>query len=159
MIFRGINIPNFSTNEFPEGELKFASMEIIQSIQKVRTELGYSIYPSRVKGALSRIKKGTSRHCALDRESDAIDWFPKKGQNLFELFSTLLEMRLFGGIGIYFDTTGYPSSSDIMIHTDLRPIDAYKRTLIWMRADGEYLYPIKDPKLYTDLYTRLGGKS
>lgn len=147
MLFNGQEIKNFDENEFPEGELEFASSEIILTMDKLRDMTKIPIYPSVMKGALARTDDEKSQHYAsLDKSvlSKAMDWFPGRGESVSRLFLMILGIGMFGGIGIYFDTNGFVHSNKIMFHTDLRKIGKNEFPTIWLRINGNYLYPLAD---------------
>lgn len=140
---------NFSKNEFSEDPNKFADPVLIHSLQELRNELGSSIYPSPVKGALARnYGSKKSQHYVGDylkpvRKSTAIDIFPE-GRPIDCLVACLSNENI-NGIGVYLGTTGVDGLPWIMFHIDIRPIDG-KIPLIWIAdKNNRYYYPQSDP--------------
>jgi len=110
----------FSPDEFPPYELEYTSAELILELNRFRRHLDSPIYPSPVSGALARNsgKSPNSRHYAVDRLSDAIDWFTDA--NPISTWWELIRWPAFGGVGIYFDTK-YRNQPHPMFHVDQRP--------------------------------------
>ena len=130
----------FSKEEFRADEVNYIDPEAMQLYDKARAATKVSWHPSNVKGAVARFSGSpTSRHYAIDRYSDALDFFIAIDTDiewfLFNLFST----GIFGAIGVYFDTTGYEYSSDVMFHVDCRH-NTMGIPLVWYRIEGEYTY-------------------
>jgi hypothetical protein len=131
------NIKHFSKWEFSEDPDFHAEPQLIETLDAFREIVGKPIYPSREKGALARFE-GTnpdSRHYAVGRKSDAIDVFVEGDirDNWMKAFCS----KLWGGIGIYFDTH-YKGHSWPMLHLDLRQ----GTTTYWYRVDKQYGHPI-----------------
>jgi len=145
IITKKVVIQNFIINEFPENEVEYADIRILQSIDQLRNILGQSIIPSKAAGALARTtddaKKSQHYSDKVNVFSKAIDWFPAKNANIYGTISKIMGSHLFGGVGVYFDTHGYSYSHDVMIHTDIRNLDKYAFTLLWFRQGGVYFYP------------------
>jgi len=127
----------FSPDEFPVGEAEFISPEAMRRYVVARKITGIPWYPSKVPGATARFDGSkTSRHYAVGRLSDALDFFPSKDVSLPWFLHQLAGSGLFGGIGLYFDTTGYTHSSDVMFHVDCRnPVMGFP--LVWF-AEEDY---------------------
>jgi len=161
MLFKGQEIEFFKEDEFPKYELDRASVGIIKALDAIRKFAGHSIYPSPVSGALSRIEGSlTSRHYAVGRDSDAIDFITQKDANLLRLLTILQGCKLFGGIGVYFDTRGLEQSHDVMFHVDLRPVEVGSSlSALWYRNRSGYHYPFKQPMKFAQLYSNLIGLS
>lgn len=117
----------FNPDEFPPDEAHYAQADLILELNRMRNVLGVPIYPSPVRGALARNEGATSRHYAVGRLSDAIDFFVDAPP--LHVFYTLLRKSKFGGIGVYFDTK-YRSRPHIMFHGDLRD-----EHVLWLRHE------------------------
>jgi len=142
-----IEMPNFKPNEFPEDPNLYAHKDMLISLQETRTRLNKPIIISRANGSLARFGDGSSssRHYAMNRYSDAIDFFPDCDP--FEAFVVISSIGLWGGIGIYFDTE-LKGLKKVMFHCDKR-----RQPLIWFRNNGKYYYPYMD-LFYQELYSR-----
>jgi len=130
----------FSKDEFRKEEVDYIDPRALNRYVRAREATRVPWYPSTVKGAVARFSGSpTSRHYAIDRYSDALDFFIAIDTDiewfLFNLFST----GIFGAIGVYFDTTGYEYSSDVMFHVDCRH-NTMGIPLVWYRIEGEYTY-------------------
>lgn len=139
-------VNNFWKGEFSEDPDKYADPQLIYDIDLMREKLGVSIYPSKASGALARFSGSeSSRHYAVDRKSDALDFFVDKSKSIVECLLLFLSYCKFGGIGVYFDTTNNEDEEHIMFHLDRRPLgEGHSRdsVLIWYRDNGEYYYPL-----------------
>ena len=150
MIINEIELPNFSENEFPKGEIKNTDPKLFFAMQDQRNILGVTMRPSPVSGALARYKtrSETSCHYADDiKKSTACDWFPGKDLSLTRIYFDVTYSQLWGGIGFYFDGKGFSDTHDTRIHTDLRPLGqghSRKITLLWFVTDGKRHYPQYD---------------
>lgn len=160
MIHCGNKIKNFKRDEFPEDVHKYADFYLMRSLQSTRDCLGEKIYPSKAEGALARFKyhdaetglvhdttkiryldffelfkKNPSNHFVfLDKKSSAIDIFCDCLP--FKAFLKILEVRLWSGIGVYFDTVGPDGLPHVMFHLDF----GRKKQLMWYRLRGQYHY-------------------
>ena len=134
----------FSWENFSEDPEEHAEPALLYTLDDYRGLLGYPLYPSPVKGGLARFRKSDegSRHCARNKKrSDASDQFPD--QDPARAVLVALTSRLWGGVGLYLDTKlrGIPWP---MLHLDLRPLGyghSQRTVLVWIRRDGEYIYP------------------
>ena len=135
---------------------QYASAELIKSLDAYRDVLGFSVHPSPVEGALARFDDDegvspTSQHyvggmrnrtSVTGKQSRAIDVFTTA--NVRTAYLAALTSRLFGGIGVYFDTR-YRNRPWCMLHVDLRNVNS---TVVWYRQKGEYYYPMRS---YADM--------
>ncbi len=147
------SIDNFSESEFIGVDLTELDEKVILSIVDFRARLGKSVYPSPVDGAFVRTEGSlTSRHYAVNRLSDAGDFFPKG--HITEAFLTAIATG-YGGIGLYLDTN-YRDVPWPMIHLDNR-----KGQVFWIceKIDGVNVYttfyPHKDPKVLRAILKKL----
>lgn len=131
-----------------------ASPALIQALDKGRRVIGQRMWPSPVKGALARQGGSpTSQHYIGDgiRKSTGSDIFAEGIP--MENFLMLYHTGLFGGMGIYLDTTGPDGLPWVMLHLDIREIPDGGRPLVWFRhkVSGKaiYAYPHRDPKALT----------
>lgn len=140
-------------HEFSEDPDKYAEENLIYYLGRLRKKLGKKMRPSPVPGALARFdsKASTSQHyCAVGKKSKASDQFIESIP--FQIFCTILDLRLFNAIGIYLDTKGPDGMPWVMFHLDIR-----RRTmnlpLIWIveKIGGAdvYRYPQSDPKYWS----------
>ena len=134
----------------------YASESLVRSVDRYRGLLGSPVSPSPSTGALARFDddKGvskTSEHYVggtrdgkkeIVRRSNALDIFCTT--NIRSAYMTALTSRLFGGIGVYFDTY-YKSRPWCMLHIDLRNVN---NTVVWYRQKGKYYYPMRS---YADM--------
>jgi len=144
----------FKKDEFNPDEVEYINPAALKRYNHGREITGVPWYPSTVPGALARFDGNkTNRHYAVERKSDAMDFFPCSAADLKWFLFQLIGSGLFGGIGVYFDTKGYKMSSDIMFHVDCR-----NRTmgfpLVWYRVDEKYYYVVNKDSL-NDLCRRL----
>jgi hypothetical protein len=141
----------FSKSEFSEDPDKCAKPNLIYSINTLRGLCNCPIHPSPVSGALARTSGSKkSRHYAIDRKSDALDFLVKG--DFFPIFCTIISCRLFRGIGVYFDGM-YNGKPAIRYHVDLREkgLNIFE-PLIWFQEEkGEGVkYPQSNE---SDLYS------
>lgn len=129
----------------------YAQEDLLTALYEYRKLLGVPVHPSPVTGALARFTGdfkvsigsyhyvGGTRDGSLPivRKSSAIDVFT--GTNIRRAFTTALTSKLWGGIGVYFDTNfkGIPTA---MLHLDLRKTSS---TVIWFRQRHKYYQPYK----------------
>ena len=127
-----LTIKHFKKSEFSESPDEHANPQLILSLDKYRRYLDQPIHPSPAPGALARFDANakTSRHYAFGRKSDAIDVFCDVP--IFKVWSIAINSRLWGGIGVYFDTK-YCNNPLCMLHLDLRSHQS-----LWFRNNGEY---------------------
>lgn len=144
----------FSPDEFPKGESGYIDEGAIKRYVSARKITRVPWWPSKVPGATARFDGSeTSRHFAVGRLSDALDFFPGKEVDLPWFIFQLCSSGLFGGIGVYFDTKGFEMSSDIMFHVDCRPC-IMGFPLLWYRDNQKYYY-VTNPKSFKGLCRRL----
>jgi len=139
------SFPEFKTYGIP---LEHIDAHYLVIAQTIRNKYGIPMTPSPVTGGFVRFDGNVlSRHYAVNRLSDAGDWFPKKGCCL-ELFEYLLTESAIGGLGLYADTH-FNSKDDPypLIHFDLRPLKDGKKVL-WVRDEGKYYYLNTNPRAY-----------
>lgn len=146
-------IDNFSESEFAGVDLARLNESVIVNIANFRARLGKSVYPSPVGGAFVRTEGSfKSRHYAVNRLSDAGDWFPRG--HIANAFITAIAAG-YGGIGLYLDTQ-YQGVPWPMIHLDNR-----KGQVFWIceKIDGENVYttfyPHRDPKVLCTILKKL----
>ena len=136
-----LKVDYFNTHEdkFSENPDDYAEPKLIYNLDSFRKIVGRPISPSPVTGALARFDLDSinSRHYAVDRESDAIDVFVSAEPAT--TFIHAISCRLWGGIGIYFDTK-FRGKQHIMYHLDCRPLKN-GLPVIWYRLNGKYFYP------------------
>lgn len=124
---------NFSPNEFPKYALDNTQAAVLTKLQNLRHIWDKSIYPSRHPDGWARFEGSeNSRHYAVNRKSDAGDFFPEG--NVFEFWLLMQQMK-WGGIGFYFDTRRDNLQPGPMIHGDLR-----EERILWFRINGTYYY-------------------
>ena len=146
-IINNINMKNFEPDEFSENPNEFAHPLLLSNLQKYRNILNEKIFPSKATGSLARFDgSNTSLHyietdtvlkeniLQYENLSKAVDCF--FDTSIFHAWSVALSCGLWGGVGVYFDTT-YNSEIRPMLHLDTR-----KQNLIWYRYNGQYFYPI-----------------
>jgi hypothetical protein len=137
----------FKKEEFNIAEVLYMDPLALKKYNLARAITNVSWYPSKTSGALARFDGSkTSRHYAVGRLSDAMDFFPARNADLRWFLYQLIGCGLFGGIGVYFDKTGYSFSSDIMFHVDCRR-PAMGFPLVWFRDDKKYNYVINNQSL------------
>ena len=135
----------FSDHEFDgrEEEVLWASTGLFVALDNYRERLGQVIRPSPVRGALTRFTGSkTSQHFSDCKQklSTAIDVFVEG--NVRRAWQMACMSGLFGGVGLYMDTTGFSGEHEPMLHLDIRP-SVY--TTIWVRDNrGKYLYVAND---------------
>lgn len=145
---------SLNRNEWPTGVLEKIEPYLVDRWISFRDESGIPVVPSPDPEAHIRDKSGTSRHCLYDvngdpRLSDGTDIFIVHNFQAAELWSQLLKVPQFGGIGIYFDTD-LSNRRRVMLHTDLRV-----ERLLWVcpnrNKDAEprqYIYYHQNPSLF-----------
>lgn len=133
-------INNFSPTEFVD-DVNLAESKLIMSLDEFREYIDSPIHPSPVKGSLVRLdpESSYSRHYAVGRLSDAVDVFCDADPAV--VWHKAVSCGLWGGIGIYFDTT-FQNKEHFMFHLDCRPrpIDG---PIIWARYSGRYTKPMQ----------------
>ena len=146
-----VNIKHFSEKEF-NVDFNLVNPKLIYTLDTFRELYGKRIYPSPVDGAIARTYGSrSSRHYAIGRKSDAIDLFMEG--DIREMFILPLLSKLWGGVGIYFDTF-YKDRPWPMVHLDLR---SGNLTTYWYRKKGEYYYPKSDFNARKDLFELIGA--
>lgn len=144
MIISNYKVKYFRKEEFSEDPTIYADVNLIKRLDLLRGFLNTPIFPSPAPGALARFDgRGSSRHYAKYRLSDAIDIFVK--EDPFKTFSSILFSGYFYRVGVYFDTT-FQGKPLPMFHLDLKP-----EKLLWMRVDGNYTYSTS-PTFYDTLF-------
>ena len=145
----------FKRSEFNPKEVDYIDPNALKRYNTARGITDVSWYPSREDGALARFSGSkTSRHYAVDRLSDALDFFIAKNTDILWFLYKLYGSSLFGGIGVYFDTRGYNYSSDIMFHVDCRKcMTGYP--LVWFRDKGKYTYVVNNNKSLNELIDKI----
>lgn len=131
------DVLHFAPGEFPGQALRYTTAELILGLDELRDLLGSPILPSPLEAGWYRQSGSTgSRHYASGRLSDAGDVFPDC--NIVHALLTAMRQRVWGGIGVYLDTTGPNGNPWPMLHLDLRPGEQ----VLWMRLSGDrYIYP------------------
>ena len=123
-------VNNFSPDEFPKHALDRTQAVVLTKLQNLRHIWDNPIHPSRHSDGWARFEGSeNSRHYAVNRLSDAGDFFPEG--NVFE-FWLLMQQTKWGGIGIYFDTRRGRLQPGPMIHGDLR-----EERILWCRINGK----------------------
>ena len=148
-------IKKFTPEEFSEDPTIYSKPQTIYDLDTLRFLLGYSINPSKAKGAVARFSGDTlTRHYAFGRKSDALDIFCNCTPSY--TFNIILVSRLFNGIGVYFDTNNNQGEIQVMFHIDQRPLKINGLPTIWYRDNNGYHYPGDVPeKFYNELMNRL----
>lgn len=132
-------IDHFGPHEWPEGVLDHLNPQLIYTLDVFRSRLHRPVYPSPLSGAWARQSgSSTSRHYAVDRQSDAGDVFPDC--SIGNAFLVACGINDIGGIGVYFDTQ-YKGERWPMMHIDLRESPEF-----WARINGSYYYPLRGGK-------------
>ena len=149
-IIRGIIMPNFAIDEFPQGETEFASFRLLTALQEFRDILGEAISPSKVKGALARFDGSETSDHFTDamKASTGIDVFCDCG--IFRAWTIAVSCRLWDSVGVYFDTRDNNGDRHPMLHLGLR-----KKRAIWLRDNYVYGSPGGSDKLFYDKLMRL----
>jgi hypothetical protein len=133
----------FKPSEFSEW-IGWGHPSLFLKLDRYRQILYAPVHPSPAPGALARFDEADSWHyCEKEGPtlSRACDVFPNC-EPAYAL-TVALTCNLWGGIGIYFDTH-YNGRKWIMLHLDTRtPGEGHQKrmTLLWIREQGEYLYP------------------
>lgn len=162
-------VDNFSEGEFPTMEvdgdevsvLHFLDAEVVHNLDKFRRLLGQPVSPNPVDEGWVREggSEGSRHYIGQIRKEDG-DLQPKRLSTAGDVFPdcdarlaflTALGMSEFGGIGIYLDTNGPKGTPQPMLHLDLRS----ERT-VWMRYDGEYIYPGNSQEQMDRFFRHLG---
>ena len=129
-------IKHFKSSEFSENPDLHAESRLIETLDAFRDIVDKPIYPSPVEGALARFAGSEeSRHYAIGRRSDAVDVFVDC--DIREAWMTAFRSKLWGGIGVYFDTH-FQDKPWCMLHLDLRE----GTTVYWYRANHAYGHPM-----------------
>lgn len=145
----------FHRGEFPaiagRSVLEFTDAALVRAIDRFRAQLGHGVVPSPVTAGW--VREGGSRgsqhyigqvtiedgEAQSQRLSTAGDVFP--ACDIRQALLIALGMPEFCGIGVYLDTNGPSGTPQPMMHLDLRP----GRRQLWMRYQGEYIYPERGP--------------
>jgi hypothetical protein len=141
---------NFSKGEFIDNVDYYTRPDFLYSLQDLRNRMGRNkIFPSPVEGSFVRLSGDRSSHHFADpvhdEWADAGDIFCEgiPIENLLLIYS----MKVFGGIGVYFDTF-YNNTGWVMFHLDKRPMRVDGMPLIWFCTQEEngrvYHYPQRD---------------
>ena len=154
----GVDMPNFTKKEIPDDKAKFMDEQILRRTQMYRDVLNCPFNISLNNDALVRFHgRKTSHHRVIVdpsngiiiKKSTAIDGFPKC--DMFKAWSISVQSKLFGGVGVYFDTKNNHGEPQPMLHHDLRT-----NPLIWLRdkdtikTNGGYMFQNEQ-----DFYKRL----
>lgn len=143
------SVDHFSVDEWPGDALAHISAELVLALSEYRDQLGAPLIPSPlVDGWYRTDGSTTSRHYAVGRLSDAGDLFPRC--DVRKALMVAMGFDLFGGIGVYLDTTGPSGKPEPMLHLDLRP-----GRVIWMRYNGRYIYPMNSAEAMAEFWQRL----
>ena len=128
-------IKHFKKHEFSEDPDIYAEPELILNLERYRILLNNKVHPSPREGTLARFEDEDkySQHYAMGRKSTATDVFPD-GDPLIA-WMLAISCGLWGGVGVYFDTT-YLYKPKIMLHLDLG------RNRLWYRVNGVYCNPL-----------------
>lgn len=133
-------LDHFSATEWPDHETTLAHVHsgLILSLESFRHEFcDVPLTPSPVTAGWYRLDGSeTSQHYAVGRLSLAGDLFPKHDAR--RVFLLAMTCGLFTGIGFYNDTNGPDGTPKYMIHVDKRTKGG---RVVWVRDNGEYLYP------------------
>ena len=130
---------NFSRSEFPDTALG-CRPELIDALQRFRSDLGASVHPSRHPTGWKRDSGNPrSRHFT----GEAGDVFPTGDP----LRAFLIACRHFGGVGIYFDTQRTRLQPGPMLHVDIR-----EGLTVWARHEGSYIYPARGGDDYAEFW-------
>ncbi len=158
-IINGVDMQNFSHKEIPQEKASFISKSILINIQKYRYLLGCPFSISMNSDALIRYDGNEkSEHYVkvengnIIKRSTAIDGYPSC--DIFKAWTIALSFNLFGGVGVYFDTTNNHGVQQPMLHLDLR-----EKPLIWCRIDKKYYYPHTHKNFYSLLMYNMQKKS
>lgn len=144
-------IKYFKSLEFSENPI-YAEPELIYSLDFVRMSLSERIYPSPVKGALARFSGDSkTQHYAIGRKSTAMDVFCE-GYPIVN-FLSILQLKIFNGVGIYLDTYGPDGLPWVMFHFDMRKNPfSLTQPLIWVATrthnKNNYFYPQINPQYW-----------
>lgn len=153
----------FKPGEFPAGVLEYVDAALIKKLDQFRAALGASLTPSPLRAGWIRedgsktsqhyigpLRRNEDGHLLPQRLSTAGDLFPKC--DIRHALMTALRMG-FGGIGVYLDTRGPSGAPQPMIHVDLRE----GAPQLWMRDNGQYLYPYRGAKEMALFFDKLSG--
>ena len=154
-IIHGIDMPNFTEDEFPEGELAHTSFHLLARLQMFREKLGVAVHPSKVKGALARYDgPRTSDHFVKVGEiaSTGIDVFCDC--SIFKAWTVAISCGLWDSVGVYFDTRDNNGVDHPMLHLGLR-----KKRAIWLRDNHVYVSPGGDKLFYDKLMCLFADQS
>jgi hypothetical protein len=135
-------VQHFSRDAFAVDPDKYISPQIVHNLEQFRRWYGSPIHPSPVERGLARFKDRDegSRHYAVGRLSDALDWFPEG--SVQQAWLLAISCGLFGAVGIYTNTK-FRGRKWTMFHTDNRPGGVgHSRThpLLWWRNEDGYFY-------------------
>lgn len=134
-------VKNFSASEWPADTLDLLDARVVFVLDDLRNRLGKGIYPSPLKGAWVRESGSpTSRHYAVNRLSDAGDFFTDA--HVLDAFLHAQAISDIGGVGVYLDTF-YRGVPQPMMHIDLRQHGSFTHRQFWLRWAGTYYYPMR----------------
>lgn len=150
------SIKYFNSSEFNSVEVDCIDPIAVKKYDAARYYTGVPWYPSMADGSVARFEGNkTSRHYAIGRYSDALDFFIDDYTDPRWFIFKLTSLGLFGGIGIYFDTKDNNGIDNLMYHVDCRPI-SMGYPLVWYRDKGEYTYLI-NPSNYSTFLDKLNN--
>jgi hypothetical protein len=132
----------FALDEWPDPKnLKHVDARVLFALDELRERYGQRIYPSRAAGGWARFSGSqTSKHYAVDRLCTAGDIFP--AGSVLDCWMHAIQMRQWGGFGLYLDTNRNEFQPGPMMHLDLRT----GPRVFWVRNEvGSYIYKSEDP--------------
>ena len=137
--------PNFSREEFSEDPVKYASAELLRTLQEFRNFIDVPIHPSPAEGALARdyLPSSSLHYITENALSRAVDVFIDAPACF--VFTKLLQFGKFTGIGIYFDRV-YVCFPRVLYHLDIRNINGNHDKVLWYQKDrlSRYVYLLKE---------------
>jgi hypothetical protein len=138
----GVDMPNFTPDEYRHDELKYMSKSILHATQKFRTAVKAKVIPSKKKGAQARFTgskfsehfvSGNPKKTAIWKYSTATDVFVNC--RIFKAWSIAVNTPYISRVGVYFDTKNNNGDKQPMLHLGLK-----EDGLLWFRVAGKYVY-------------------